>query len=137
MATRKKKILSNAQVAAFNTVRDANVSKKFSYEELKTVLKGVFSVNRTFVLAFTNGANPPILRVERGRYAFNAKPVYKDRLQTAWNYYIDYATEHNGRKVVQTEENKSYTAKDVENAIAFLKKLGYRVLKPITRYEEI
>lgn len=132
----------------FNTLRQEHQGETFKREELKRLIvkELKFPAGEAFFIAMVSGSNPPIVQVAPGRYKFNDKPVYKDRLQKAFD---DYCARVNG----YAEKQKAKRAKDktvkkevvvqttseitIEQAIATLKKAGYKILKPITQYEEI
>lgn len=116
-------------ILRFNLFRENKLGKEFKRNEMKKLLKDQmnFPVSDQFLMAITDGVNPPIVKVKRGLYAVNPKPVYKDRLQKVFDDY---------KKTIKSEttRNKNIT---VEEAIIVLKKAGYRVLKPETKWIEL
>ena len=122
-----KHLVQEEEFVAFNRTREQQVGKTFNRTEIvETLGKLGYSQNAQMLVAMTSGVNPPILKVSRGKYAFNPKPVYKDRLQTAWNTYTHI-----------NKRNHDQAVPSIKQAIEVLKKAGYKVLKPITQYEEI
>ena len=116
-------------ILRFNLFRENKLGKEFKRDEMKKLLKDQmnFPASDQFLIAITGGVNPPIVKVKRGLYAVNPKPVYKDRLQKVFDDY---------KKTIKSEttRNKNIT---VEEAIIVLKKAGYRVLKPETKWIEL
>ena len=99
---------------------------------MRQELKVLGYVNHgTFLKAMTNGVNPPIVKPKRGVYCFSPKPVFIERLQTVWDEYTKIA---NPRKY---KSDKCEEVVSIETAIKVLKEAGYKVLKPVTQYEEI
>ena len=85
-----------------------------------------------FIKAITNGVNPPVIKVARGRYVFNPQPVHIDRLQQVWK---DYRVNGKNRPAKSVDARELESA--INRAIALLKNNGYKVLKPTTQYEEV
>lgn len=127
---KQRHIVSNNEIMSFNWTREAMVGKEMSLDELKKQLKRLtYSPAMSFVQAITGGENPPIIHVKRGCYVFNPKPVHIDRLRKVWDDYRKTRTK-------QTTEHIATTA-EIQTAIKLLKDNGYRVLKQITKYEEV
>ena len=144
-----QKTITEDDHVLFNALRQEHQGKTFKRTDLRRLLvkELKFPAGEAFFIAMVSGSNSPIVQVALGRYKFNDKPVYKDRLQKAFD---DYCTRVNG----YTEKQKAKRAKNkavkkevvtqtttpeitVEQAIATLKKAGFRVYKPVTQYEEI
>lgn len=90
-----------------------------------------YATSGNWIKCICDGENPPFIRVSRGQYVFNPKPVYIERLQTVWDAYANY-----GKRSSSHLDEKQLKL-DINNAIKLLKNLGYRVLKPVTQYEEV
>jgi len=116
-------------ILRFNLFRENAISKEFRREEMKKELKAKmnFPASDQFLMCITSGVNPPIVKVKRGVYAVNPKPVYKDRLQTVFDEY---------KKTIKTETTRNKNI-SVEEAIIVLKRAGYRILKPETKWIEL
>lgn len=127
----KRHEVTESEIQAFNWTRESMVGKEMNLEGLREQLKKLqYKPNGNFIAAIISGENPPIIRVNRGKYVFNPKPVYIDRLKTVWNNYTDRCNSN--------RKNNTPVAKiSIEDAIAVLKQHGYRVLKPKVEYEEI
>jgi hypothetical protein len=131
-------IVDEQEIMRFNLRRENNAGKTFSTAEFKELIRKMgYSDNANFISCITRGVNPPFKRIERGKYAFNPIPVHISRLQTVWDEYADY-----GKKSPKSDTESLTTVAteaeiNAEKAIAFLKKMGYRILKPITNWEEV
>lgn len=90
-----------------------------------------YTTSGNLIKCMTDGENPPFVRVERGIYTFNPKPIYIQRLQKVWD---DYA--YIGRNRMAKNPDQRQLELDVNRAIKMLKDLGYKVLRPVTQYEE-
>lgn len=123
-----KHIVDDQEILRFNLMRENLLGKEFSAKEMKQHLKdkmGYKSGDET-LRALSDGVNPPIIKVRRGVYAVNPKPVYKNRLQTA----MDIKTKH-------TYTPKSKVDMTVEEAINLLKGKGYKIYVPLVEYKEV
>lgn len=84
-----------------------------------------------------------IIRVSKGQYTFaDEKPIYIGVLEsTIKEVRAKKATEirnyYNRSKTQPMTQEVSNTRLTVEEAINLLKSFGYRILKPITQYEEL
>lgn len=128
-----KKVITEQDVLLFNMFRENMKGKKLSRNEMKEALhKELAYTNHDSMLkALTNGVNPPIVRVSRGVYQVSKEPVYIKRLQTVFDEYTHCANP-------RCYENGKYEEKiSIDQAIKVLKNAGYKVLKPITQYEEV
>lgn len=134
MANNKQRhIVDEQEVKRFNWRRENNKGKTFTPTQLKTLLKEMgYTVSQKFVTCITSGVNPPIVRVSRGTYAFSKNPVYIDRLQKVWSDYADY-----GRGTKQSATEKRVEVESISQAIALLKKHGFKIYKPTMKYEEV
>lgn len=123
------KIIQESDHVQFNLFREHNLTKTFKRGEIKALLKKQvgYPSSDQFLMCITKGVNPPIIKVKRGEYTVNPKPVFKGRLQTVFDEY---------EKVVKGETTRN-GKKSIEEAILVLKNAGYKVLKPITQYEEV
>lgn len=128
-----KKVITEQDVLLFNMFRENMKGKQLSRNEMKAALhKELAYTNHDSLLkALCSGVNPPIVRVSRGKYQVAKEPVYIQRLQTAFDEYTHCA---NPRNYVTGSHMR---VPSIEEAIKVLKDAGYRILKPITQYEEI
>ena len=123
-----KHIVDDQEILRFNLMRENLLGREFSAKEMKQHLKdkmGYKSGEET-LRALCDGINPPIIKVRRGVYAVNPKPIYKNRLQTA----MDIKTKH-------TYTPKSKGDMTVEEAINLLKSKGYKIYVPLVEYKEV
>ena len=119
-------IVDEKEAQLYNMRRENNKGKLFNLTEFKKLLHEMrYLASPVFVKCFTSGVNPPFIKVSRGKYAFAKEPIYKDRLQKAWDDFKSY-----GKK---TPDNPI----QIRTAIELLKKNGYKVLKPTTKWEEV
>lgn len=87
---------------------------------------------QSYVLsALSSGVNPPIIKMKRGIYVINPKPIYKERLQTALNEAKMTCSHYNKSSRSTSKEEQ------IQSAINLLKQNGYRVYKSIVKYEEV
>jgi hypothetical protein len=117
-------------ILRFNLFRENMLGKELKRNEMKKELKSKmgFPASDQFLKCITDGINPPVIKVKRGIYAVNPKPVFKERLQTVFDEYkntIKSKTAHNKKSI------------SIEEAILVLKNAGYRVMKPETKWIEI
>ena len=114
----------------FNWKRDNCKGKEYSRAELVNLMKELgYPIAQQFLTCITRGVNPPIVRIERGKYRFPKEPVHILRLQKVWD---DYGMV--GRKRTKQVEISEMAVKE---AIKMLKNAGYKILKPVTKYEEV
>lgn len=126
-------VVDEGEIARFNLQRENKKDKEFSAEEFKELLKKMgYSTSGNLIKCMTSGVNPPFVRIARGRYRFSKDPIYIERLQKVWD---DYG--HIGRNRLSTNPDKKQLELDKNRAIKLLKDLGYKVLKPVTQYEEV
>ena len=132
-AKTNKHVVTDSEVAAFNMFRKNIEGKEFSQSEMRDELKKKLNYSRAAAMlrALSDGVNAPIVKVRRGVYVANQKPVYKERLQTCWDTYTKYANPQD----YKTGEHQHVCT--IEQAIKRLKDAGYKVLKPVTQYEEV
>lgn len=128
-----KKVITERDIEQFNIFREWAKNKEFSRNEMKKALKEKVGYNGhdSLLKALCSGINPPIVRIRRGVYAVCKEPVYIQRLQTAFDEYTKCA---NPRNYVT---GKHMIVVSIETAIKTLKDAGYKVLKPVTQYEEV
>ena len=132
MKPTNKHVVDDQEITRFNWKRESAAQKEFNNKEIIEELKKLgYTGHNAFLKAMTNGVNPPIIKPKRGVYCFNPKPVFRDRLQLAWDEYTKIANPKN----YKSGEYKETCS--IERAIEILKEAGYKVLKPITQYEEI
>lgn len=126
-------IVDEQEIARFKARRENEGNKTYSLEEFKVLLNKMgYATSGNLIKCMVSGVNPPFIRISRGKYAFNPKPVYIERLQKVWD---DYG--YIGRNRISSNPDKKQLELDVNRAIKLLKDLGYKVLKPVTQYEEV
>lgn len=133
LRNKKRHEVTESEMCALNWKREAMVKagKDMSPAELKEVLQNLnYATSGNFIKCITSGENPPIIRVSRGRYAFNPKPIHIDRMRKVWHDYCFY-----GRN--RPDKDSKTLSLDISRAITLLKSQGYKVLKPVTQYEEV
>ena len=127
MANKTRHVVDDNDVKSFNWLRESVVGIEFNRKELDEKLKTLkYPQTGRFITAITNGINPPILKVKRGKYCFSPKPVYIERLKTVWNMY------YNNKSEAQFKSKE----KRIEDAILLLKNEGYKIQKPVLKYVE-
>lgn len=128
-----KKVITEQDVLLFNMFRENMKGKEMSRNEVLDALHRELAYTRhdSLLKALCNGVNPPIVRVARGKYRVAKEPVYITRLQTAFDEYTKCA---NPRNYVTGSHMR---LPSIEEAIKVLKDAGYKVLKPVTQYEEV
>lgn len=133
MANNKKHhIVDDQEIKRFNLRRENENGKTYSLPEFKELLhKMGYSSNGNLIKCMVSGENPPFIRLERGKYGFNPKPIYIQRLQKVWDEYA-----YIGRNRMAQNPDQKQLELDVNRAIKLLKDLGYKVLRPITKFEE-
>ena len=103
-----------------NKVRQENANKTFLRTEIETIV-GKAGISRAYFGELSKMGVFPTERVGQNvLYAFPKGPIYKGQVEKAYE-----TVRARGRK---PEENKKVFL-DEENAIALLKKLGYRIFK--------
>lgn len=117
------------EIKGINWSRESMVGKEMTIAEAKDWLRKInLPNNPNFFSHMTKGVNPPLVRVKRGIYVVNPKPIHIDRMKKVWQ---DYANCGKVKKMTITQ-----TA-DIDNAIKLLKDNGYKVFKPIVEYKEV
>lgn len=132
MKKTSKHEVDDQEVMRFNLKRENVKGKEFNQAEMRETLHTSLGYSKAagMLRALSNGVNPPIIKIRRGVYCFNPKPVYKERLQTAWEEYTKMANP-------QCYKNgKHEHPVSIDQAIKVLKDAGYKVLRPVTQYEE-
>jgi len=125
---KKPHIVDDQEILRFNWKRENLKGKELSRKELEKVLESLnYNVCPLLISSIVSGVNPPVIRVSRGRYVFNANPVYKERLQTVFTR----------KKKVQQGKDKDVLERHIQSAIALLKRNGYKIFKQKTEYEEV
>ena len=127
---RTKSVITETQLTAFNIMRETSQGRVFNRAEMIEKLKSAgFTSHNSLVSAFASGVNPPIVKIERGKYIFAKEPVYKDRLQLALDTYLCFANPNKHAKDSKLTE---------EECIEFLKKTGrYEIYRVIKKLEKI
>lgn len=121
--------VTESEITAINWSRESMIGKEMTVAEAKDWLRKMnLPDNPNFFSCIAKGVNPPLVRVKRGIYVVNPKPIHIDRMKKVWQDYADYG------KVKQ----KTITQPaDIDNAIKLLKDNGYKVFKPIVEYKEV
>lgn len=117
------KTIEEKDHVAFNLFRESKLGKEFKRDEMKQMLKKLcgYPASDQFLMCITADPNPPIIKVRRGVYAVNPKPVYKERLQTVFDEYAN---------TIKSETVKNKKKISIEEAILRLKETGeYQILK--------
>lgn len=146
--------LKREQCAAFNDWRDKSVGKILSAQTVYDALDRVFErkIGHSIITFLTKGVNPPIERIERGKYRVNYKPVHISVLESCFKELSKRQQLSNRRwKVKQgiksipstkvtikapVPEEKSLEER-IQDAIKLLKENGYQVRKIKIEYEEV
>lgn len=132
MKTKPHHVVDEQEIMRFNLRRENERGKEYSASEFRDLLKKMgYCTSGNLIKCMVSGENPPFIRLSRGRYTFNPKPVHIQRLQKVWDEYG-----YIGRNRMAKNPDKKQLELDVNRAIKMLKDLGYKVLKPVTRYEE-
>ena len=135
MAARKRtsKVVTETMLTAFNIMRESNQGKTFNRIEMQEKLSTIGVPKHNSILkAFSDGVNPPIVRVDRGVYRFAKQPVYKDRLQLALDSYTKMANPG------CYKDGKYSRRMTEEECIQFLKDTGkYEIYRVIRKLEKI
>lgn len=122
----KKHQVTREETARFNKVRAEHSGEIFTRSEMKEILAEMgYPKYEKLLQLMATGENPPIIRVSFGKYSFNPKPVFIGRLQQVWSNKRQY------------ESSTPKPSVSVAEAIKILKNSGYKVLKPVTEYEEL
>lgn len=120
------------EIAQFNAFRVHYQGKEMTRAEMIDAIssKTFLKVKRDGYLfnALCQGVNPPIVKIERGKYMVAKEPVHIKRMQTA----IDNRGPKKQMKSSETNDEKM-----IADAIAVLKNAGYKIYKPITKFEEV
>jgi hypothetical protein len=132
LKNKKAHEVTDTEMRALNWKRESMVGKEMTLSELKETLRTLnLPTNQNFITVLVGCENPPIIRMERGKYCFNPKPVHIDKMKLVWKNYGSYGN----RKAMKAEQ----TSLDIliKDAIALLKNNGYKVFKPVTEYKEV
>jgi hypothetical protein len=126
-------VVDDQEIMRFNLTREILKGREFNQSEMREELnkKLGYSKAAAMLRALCNGTNPPILKIKRGVYCINPKPVFKERLQLAWDEYTKMANP----QCYKTGKHEHPIS--IDQAIKVLKDAGYKILKPITEYKEI
>lgn len=126
-------VVTDDEIRQFNLMRENKKGKEFSRTEMKDTLSRLMGYTKADALlrALCDGINPPVVKLSRGKYMFAKEPVFRDRLQTAWDAYTKFANP-------QKYKTGNYAdTVSVETCIKVLKEHGYRIQKPVTKWEEV
>lgn len=131
---RRRHEVSEEEISIFNGYRLNNHNKELSKEQLCDLFRKMkLPTNGNFIKCITNGVNPPIVRISRGKYMFAKEPVYAARLQTVWIEYAEYG--NNAIRVVGDKDTID-DLKKTQEAIEYLRSRGFKVLKQVIKWEE-
>lgn len=126
----KPHIVSDNEIALFNAKRENLKGKELNRTDLLKELKKINLTDTRVIAQLMQGENPPIVHVTRGVYRLAKDPVYKGRLQTAYDSVREV------RRVNRIDMSHP-TELAIKEAITLLKNAGYKILKPVTEYEEV
>lgn len=130
----KRKTVTKTEIANLNAARELYAGKVLSRKELMQILKeaGIKSISSILLKFIIDGVNPPVVKKGENEYVFSSTPIHLLRLQKVYDQIRE------NKKLVQKPKRsiKGSTVTE-EDCIAFLKELGYRILKPVTQYEEL
>lgn len=119
-----KKIDSEEICKVFNTLRQENLNKIFTPDEMKELLAangiGNAAFRRMAQLGFFRSRQTPG-RGNSKEYAFMATPIYKAQFERV---YQDIRDRNNKKPIEKTQIITE------DKAIAYLKNLGYQIKKP-------
>lgn len=129
----KKHVVTNEETTHFNFFRENMKGKECSRSEMMKQIREKlgYKVWGGLFKSLSDGVDPPIIRIRRGVYVVNPKPVYKDRLQLVFD-----SLESDNKKY-QNKRSESQMQTSIAEAITLLKNNGYKVYKQIIKYEEI
>lgn len=126
-------VVDQQEIMRFNLRRENENGKTYNLEEFKVLLNKMgYATSGNLIKCMVSGENPPFIRMQRGKYCFNPKPVHISRLQKVWDEYG-----YIGRNRIAKNPDQKQLELDVNRAIKMLKDLGYKVLKPVVQYEEV
>ena len=115
----KKKTISKDECRAFNEVRQIYVGQELTSESTYSILKNLGFKDRNYLKKFVEfGA---LEKPSYNHYKFTAEPVHIDKLNNIVN---SHRTTRRGKK-----SSKDYD--EEEEAIKFLKLIGYEIRKPV------
>lgn len=127
-------VVDDNMIAIFNAKRENKKGQTFSRSEMLQQLKELnYAGHDSMLRSLIDGINPPIIRIERGKYVFNPKPVHIERLQLAFDTYTKLANPKD-----YDENGKWHKNLTEEECIAFLNSTGkYEVYKIIKKLERV
>ena len=114
----------------FNKLRELNVNRKFTNKELEVFLKDNLGIGKV-IFGYMKSeefflTKPRSRRAGGNLYAFTRFPIHLSKFEKVYNIVRD----------IKNRNNKS--SKDpIQEAIALLKKHGYKIKKPVVSYEEV
>ena len=141
----KKHVVNESEIAHFNALREWAKNKTFTRTEIMDTLKDKYrpTMNQNLFQALISGVNPPIVRIERNKYAFAKEPVHITRLQVAWDLYASYGNKKKKSvdvHLVGAEKPHMHTLtpeEELQKAIALLKNHGYRILRKRIVWDDV
>lgn len=129
----KKHVVTDEEITHFNLFRENMKGKECSRKEMMEAIrnKTTYKVWDALFKSLCEGVNPPIIRIRKGVYCVNPKPVYKERLQTVFDSLAS-----DNKKYQKTREANAIDT-TIAEAIKILKNNGYKVYKQVIKYEEV
>lgn len=129
----KKHVVTDEEITHFNLFRENMKGKECSRSEMMKQIREKlgYKVWDALFKSLSDGVNPPIIRIRKGVYVVNPKPVYKDRLQLVFDSLAS------DNKKYQNKRDKSQMQISITEAITLLKNNGYKIYKQIIKYEEV
>ncbi len=113
----RRRIFTDEDVKRFNTLRQENINKQFTFSQIVSFLKeNGFTGSEILVKKFTKGGI--IIREKKGVFRFPEKPVYYKLFQQCWD-----------EQPLKKIEEKPLD--EIQEAITLLSKNGFKVLKKV------
>lgn len=118
---------------AYNKIRELCHGKEMSFAEMTQVFKSNnFGFGHSYVLPFIN--NGLLYRAKCGRYTFPTEPVHYNDIIKAFDQLGNQSKKKNP---VEKKSDTKVTTTMEEDCIAYLKGLGYKIMKPTITYNEV
>ena len=143
MKKESKHIVTEEEIKSFNKMREKLSGEKFTWKEMLEHINKWCAFPKTwcFLKTLIDGTNPPIVKLEKGSYIVNTKPVYKERLQTCWDAYSKHLKEKTDKalrtKTDKKKEEQASEEEEIQRAINLLKSKGYRIQKSEIVWNEV
>lgn len=133
----------------FNTLREQNLHKKFTYSEMLAMLEPNFGKFFT-IKVFMTSTDGKFFRIKKEGnakfYAFTDGPIHYSEFESALIEYQQYVTDKELRKIAKKQEEKAPITVEVlearnatlEVCVEYIKKhFGAKVMVPFTEFREI